>query len=397
MANDHLPGVVGDRIRFYRAAAHLTRSVVAGLVGITPDYLYQIERGQKLPTIPVLTQLAEVLRVEPGLLLNDVPPTDRGRPMTGASDTLHQALTHPSTSHASPPRLTDLRRDILHAWHTWQTSPHRYSELATRLPDLIADTEAALRQPDRRTSQRYAADLYGLLRTVTKRLGRTDLSLLVADRGMRAAEAADDPIRLAAARWNLTQVLLAEGDSKGAESLAVAARGSLDSLVAEGDPDFVALSGSLLLIAAIAAVRGGNSWLARDRLREAAPLAQQVGEQNACWTAFGPTNVAMHAVSIEVESGEAVEGLRLAGSVNHVQSPSIERRVAFLLEQAKGFGQRRDYASALVLLQTAENEAPEDIQYRPAAHRILRMVIERARRPVAQQAVRVATRAGLPV
>ncbi|MGH3516209.1 MAG: hypothetical protein ACRDQ7_02075 [Haloechinothrix sp.] len=105
----------------------------------------------------------------------------------------------------------------------------------------------------------------------------------------------------------------------------------------------------------------------------------------------------MYAVSIEVATGEAVEGLRLAEQVEHDRSPSIERRVAFLLDQAKGYQQRRDYASALLLLQTAEAEAPEDMRYRPAAHQILRAVTERGRRSVAQQAVRLACRAGLPL
>jgi hypothetical protein len=80
--------------------------------------------------------------------------------------------------------------------------------------------------------------------------------------------------------------------------------------------------------------------------------AYGIRERNTCWTAFGPTNVAMYAVSVEVESGEAVGGLRLAEKIDHDQSPSIERRVAFLLDQAKGYGQRRDYASALLLLNT---------------------------------------------
>lgn len=32
---------------------HQTQAVVAGLSGITTDYLYQIERGKKLPALPV--------------------------------------------------------------------------------------------------------------------------------------------------------------------------------------------------------------------------------------------------------------------------------------------------------------------------------------------------------
>lgn len=37
--------------------------MVAGLAGITADYLYQIEHGMKLPTVAVLTKLAGVLGV----------------------------------------------------------------------------------------------------------------------------------------------------------------------------------------------------------------------------------------------------------------------------------------------------------------------------------------------
>jgi hypothetical protein len=105
----------------------------------------------------------------------------------------------------------------------------------------------------------------------------------------------------------------------------------------------------------------------------------------------------MYAVSVEVESGEAVEGLRLAERIEHDRSPSIERRVAFLLEQAKGYQQRRDYATALLLLQAVETEAPEDMRHRPAAHDLLRTVAERGRRSVSLQASRLAARVGLPL
>jgi hypothetical protein len=54
----------------------------------------------------------------------------------------------------------------------------------------------AERASKRQAAHGCASDLYGLLPTVTKRLGRIDLSLLAADRAIRAAEAADDPLRL---------------------------------------------------------------------------------------------------------------------------------------------------------------------------------------------------------
>ncbi|GAA4669466.1 helix-turn-helix transcriptional regulator [Amycolatopsis dongchuanensis] len=222
--NDQPTAVVGERVRFYRTAAHKTKTVVAGLAGITPDYLYQIERGQKLPTVAVLAQLAEVLGVEPGDLLRREPVTKRQRAEEVAANAIYRALTVRRDPPECMPPLPDVQREVLAAWRTWQTSPRRYSTLTAELPGLIADVETVVRSAElagRRAAHGCAADLYGLLRTVTKRIGRVDLSLLAADRSIRAAEAADDPIRLAGARWNLTQVLLADSQAAEAEDVAM--------------------------------------------------------------------------------------------------------------------------------------------------------------------------------
>ena len=403
MSDDRLAQMIGERVRFYRTASRRTKAVVAGLAGITPDYLYQIERGQKVPTVALLTQLAVVLKVSIGELLGGQPEREAKHSKAAASDAIYRALTSPIMTNDEPPNLRKLRRGVQEAWRIWQTSPYRYSQLTQQLPALIIDIEAAVRKcqaeraSTRRAAHGCASDLYGLLRTVTKRLGRIDLSLLAADRAIRAAEAADDPLRLAASHWNMTQVLLADGAPEAAQFVAIKAAENLQPLMRNGIQHAIALYGSLILLEAVAAARNGDSWTARDRVRQAAPLAEKTGECNAYWTAFGPTNVAMYAVSVEVEAGEAVEGLRLAEQVEHGRSPSIERQVAFLVDQAKGNEQRRDFASALTLLITAEREAPEDMKYRAGAHNILRAIVQRGRRQVAAEASRLALRIGLPV
>jgi transcriptional regulator with XRE-family HTH domain len=397
---DYVAEMIGERVRFYRTASRRTKTVVAGLTGITPDYLYQIERGQKVPAVAVLAQLADVLGVSVGQLLGENPGQEPQRVKTNAGEAIYRALTNPV-----PPAtdgvldVSELQNRVLDAWQMWQTSSRRYSQLTTRLPGLIADIESATRnEADTwRVVHGCASDLYGLLRTVTKRIGRIDLSLLAADRAVRCAEAADDPLRLAAAHWNMAQVLLADGTPEGAEVVAIHAAEQLKPPMADGDVQAMAVYGALTLLAAVAAARNGDAWTARDRVRQAAPLAERTGECNAYWTAFGPTNVAMYAVSVEVESGEAVEGLRLAERIDHDRSPSIERRVAFLIDQAKGYQQRRDFATALTVLHAAEHEAPEDMQYRPAAHTVLRTVVQRGRRHVAAEASRLALRIGLPL
>lgn len=404
-----LARAIGARVRSARAGNRQTQVVVAGLTGITTDYLYQIERGKKLPTLSVLTQLAKVLNVPTSTLLAE-PCTPVARPRADVdSDTgkaLHRALTQPGPA-SEPPVLPELHDQVRSAWRVWQTSPHRYSKLGTQLPILItavkrAEQLSSAEDPplERRNACRCAADLYGLLRTVAKRVGRADLSLLVADRAIRAAEAADDPLRLAAAQWNLAHVLLAEDEPGGAESIAMCAADALSPLLQENGEsalDAAALVGALTLLGAVAAVRHGQVWTARERIRQVAPLAQRTGERNVHWTAFGPTNVAMHAVNVEVEAGDTAEGLRLAENVVHDRSPSIERRVAFLLDQAKGYSQRKDFGSALALLQVANREAPEDVANRPTSRRLLTTVIQRGRRGVAAEAAHLAQAVGLDV
>lgn len=397
--DEELARAFGERVRFARKGNHQTQAAVAGLSGITTDYLYQIERGKKLPTLPVAVQLAQVLRVPLSSLLDEAPVGTKAAPPLDAGTAIHRALTWaPSTT--TPPDIADLHSQVKAAWGTWQSSERRYSKLGNQLPALITATEQLrLTNGDQESDHRAqycAADLYGLVRTVAKRVGRVDLALLAADRGIAAAETSGDPVRLAAANWNLAQVLLAQAEPEGAEAVALRAAEALGPHSGD-DLNALAVQGSLLLQAAMASVRLGKPWVARDRVREVFPLAQRTGEHNVCWTAFGPTNVAIFAVSVEVEAGDTSEGLRLAERIAPDPSLSIERRVAFHLEQAKGYNQRQDYAGALVMLQAASVEAPEDIRYRPAARKALHTVVQRGRGTVARHAARLATRLGVPV
>ncbi|HEY0583512.1 MAG TPA: helix-turn-helix transcriptional regulator [Chloroflexota bacterium] len=395
-----LAAALGERVRFARQQRHQTQAVVAGLAGITTDYLYQIERGKKLPTLPIVLQLARVLRVSVSDLLGDPRPAERPIAPLEAGTAIHRALTQPLTGDDGV-AVDTLHSEIRAAWRTWQGAPQRYTRLAGQLPALITATERLRRTTDgipsrARDAQRCAVDLYGLVRSVAKRVGRVDLALLAADRGVASAEAAGNPVRLASARWNLVHVLLAQGQPVEAEAVARHATEALDGVVGD-DLDALALQGSLRLLAAVANVRQGKAWAARDQVRSVIPLAARTGERNVCWTAFGPTNVAMYAVSVEVEAGDTSEGLRLAEGIEPKPSLSIERRVAFHLEQAKGYNQRQDYAGALVMLQAASVEAPEDIKYRPAARAALNIVVQRARGQVARHAASLATRVGVPV
>ena len=377
---------------------------MAGLAGITDDYLSQIERGLKTPTIALLHRIARILGVPTSALLGE-PRLDSDELEPPAISAIHGALLAYGTpgTNTGPVALNDLRQRVGDAWVSWQSSPTRYTTTGPVLPDLIHHVEQATRLFDgwdeaeeRREAFRLAADLYFLLRTFCKRVGRLDLSLLVADRAARAAEAADDPLRMVAATWNLGHVLLADNQLDGAEDVTIRAAEELELHLADSDLRFHVMYGALQLVAAIAAVRKGNSWIARDRLREKArPVAERTGEGNVYWTAFGPTNVGLHEISLEMEAGEAAEALRLADRVDPSQSPSIERRVTFLLELARCYDQRREDPAVLLHLLSAEREAPEDLRFNVIARELVRGLVKRARPSYAAEARGLATRIGL--
>lgn len=395
---------IGERLRFYRQGRNKTQAVVAGLAGVTEDYLSQIERGMKTPTIGLLHKFARILGVQVSVLLGE-PEFEQNGTIHPVASLLNRAmLSHGGTTSGASIDVAGLRGRVDAAWEIWQTSPNRYTQGAEILPELVSDVQKAARSfqaageaTERREVARLSSDMYFLLRTFAKRIGRTDLSLLAADRAIAAAYEADDPLRIAAAHWNLGHILLAQNEAEAAEETAMHAIEELKPRLEEGD-DWVALHGSLWLVASVASVRQGDSWTARDRLREQAlPAAQATGEGNVMWTVFGPTNVNLHAMSVEMESGESAEGLSIADRIDVTHSPSLERQTTFYLELARLHDQRRDDAAVLLHLMSAEASGPEDMRYNLLARDLVRGLLKRARPTLAPQVQALAKRIGLVV
>lgn len=392
---------IGDRIRHYRGGRR--QDAVAGLVGISPDYLSQIERGLKVPSLPILYALAQELGVPTAALLSEHPPAEEEMTDTAEAAVGRALLGYGPARSTEPVPAAVLRDRVEAAWQNWQTAGNRFTRAAETLPGLVADVEHALRAAragadavERRAVLRAAADLYCLLRSYLRRTGRVDLATIAADRAMRAAEDADDPLRIAAAQWNLGHVLLAANQPAEAEELALRAA---EQVAAARMPEVerAAMGGALQLVAVVGSARRRRWWEARERLTEhAAPAARKVPDaSNIGWTVFGPTNVALHAMSIDMEAGEAGEALHTADAIDTSVLPSLEREFTFGLEVAACHSQRRDDAGALLALTGLESIAPEDLARTPLARQLVLTVIRRARAMHARQAEQLAVRIGL--
>ncbi|MEV4837836.1 helix-turn-helix transcriptional regulator [Nonomuraea sp. NPDC049486] len=392
---------VGERIRFWREKRQRTQAAVAGLCGITEEYLSQIERGLKVPSLQVLYGLALELSVPVAALLGDGRDESPSENAYVADSVVTALIGYGPKTHTEPVTAPELRERVESAWRIWQTSPKRFTEAGAILPELIRDTENAIRahrlSPDsaaRRDIHRAAADLYFLLRSYCRRAGRIDLSLMVADRALRSAEEADDPVRSAAAKWNLGHVLLAEGEHEGAQQTAIQGIEALHDLPKNGDA--LAMVGALELVAVVADARRKKWWQARERLSgNASQRAAEAGEGNIMWTVFGPTNVELHIVSIEMEAGEAAEALRVADQIDTSHLPSIERRFTFLLEVARCYDLRREDPAVLVHLLDLEAISPEDLARNPLAREMVCRLRRRVRPTYRRQVEALAERLGI--
>ncbi|MEU0937547.1 helix-turn-helix transcriptional regulator [Embleya sp. NPDC005971] len=392
---------IGERVRFYRTRRGRTQAAVAGLAGIAEDYLSQIERGLKTPTIAVLHTLAKELAVPTSALLGEPQQAQEDRVRSGLDEVEKALMGLRPLSADSLPDLPALRDRVETAWRTYQSSPTRFSDTGLLLPPLIADVDNALRTRkapgetrQRRDAHRIAADLYALLRTYCKRTGRMDLSLLAADRARRSAQEADDPLRMATSDWNLGHVLLADGEPEGAELVARRAAAELGDW--QTSPDLAALYGSLHLVVAVALTRRRRWWEARSVLREhAAPAARITGDGNVQWTVFGPANVLMHEVSIEMEAGQTGAALRIAQGVDPYAMPSIERQATHLLELTRCYEQRREDPAVLLHLKEAERVAPEDVHNSLLVRELVRGLRQRARPSYSREVAALAARMGM--
>jgi transcriptional regulator with XRE-family HTH domain len=392
----------GALVRLYRIERRMSTVSLATYAGITVRYLEMIEADSKTPSVPVLRKLAKVLGVRTSALLGEAPSEAHEGPVNPRLAEVERALfTYRSlrlTDGAELPSLAELNERINTGWEAWFTSPTRYSDVLRMLPELIVGSERAVHEHERSVDAcRQASEVYQLARPVLKKLGRVDLCGMVSDRAMRYSEETEDPLLIAAATWTLGHALLSDDMPAGALDIAMKGSEALEPWLPNGTPEHFSLYGGLLLVATIASGRTGDPWRARELLREPVRrAAEQVGDgHNYYHTVFGPTNVAIHRVTIEQETGELSEALRLADEVDITRIPSLGRQTEHLYQLARAYECKGNDTAVFVHLLKAERLCPEDFQRSYIARNLVTTLVKRAKPSYAPDVREFAARIGL--
>ncbi|MFF1702381.1 helix-turn-helix domain-containing protein [Streptomyces sp. NPDC058252] len=378
---DHLS--IGERIAFYRKRRGYTQEVLAGLVGRSTDWLAKAESGRrKPPRIDMLAELARILRVPLGDLVgqsmlvederqqDDVPAV---RDALMSPRRLSRLLFGPEAD-AQLPTAAPAAVRVEKAWSDYQGG--RLGSVIAALPALLQaaqglEERAGRHDEDSHDCWAVSARTHHLAATTLAKIGESDISWLAAERAMQAADASEDPLVLASAARSGTHALLANGRYEAAMELGDATANWLAPQVAESDPAALSLLGMIHLRAAVAAARHQDRPTATRLLDRAEVLADDLGSDENYWqTGFGPTNVLLHRLSIELDLDNVayvVENGRI--NVDHMPQ---ERSVSHRIDFARALSLAGHGDDAFAELRKAERASPQLVRNNPRVRETLR-------------------------
>lgn len=197
-------------------------------------------------------------------------------------------------------------------------------------------------------------------------------------RAMAAALEADDPDVVAAASWNLGMILSAKGYIDEVRGVVQHALDDLRPHMDRPTEQRLAVWGGLHLLGATEAARDDRDAEAWRMLDVAEKVAARTGETNHHRLVFGPTNVAVHRVSVSVELGRTQEALDLAERVAIDAAPAVERRLTHRLDVARSYTRKRNDLAAMHMIQHIHRESPEELVHSVLAREVLRELMGRA-------------------
>lgn len=375
----------------YRRRRGLSQAALAGLIGRSESWLSQVERGiRSVDRLSVLLDIARILHVDVESLIGrpwQLAPN--GGAVAQGLDVVRQVMTRYDhllgVDVPNMPPLHELGVQVARFHQDYQAA--RYETVICQLPELIMVIDGIPRMAaaeERRDALcTYVSAYVGAAKLLTK-LGVTDLAVVAADRAATIAVEADSLSARGMAAYQVVCALLRDDHTDEAERLAVSMAEKLYGSATAETPKLASVAGALWLIAAIAAARRTDRGEAWARLDAAERLAELLGEDaNHAWTAFGPTNVRIHRVSVAAELGDPGEALRAAADVDPTRMAEClrSRRAQVSLDLAWAQAQRKRDAEATLHLLEAERAAPEAIRYNVMVPDLVREMLARTRRP----------------
>jgi hypothetical protein len=213
---------------------------------------------------------------------------------------------------------------------------------------------------------------------------------------MTAAEQSGRPARAAAAAWRLTHVVTGRRQPEQALALAMIAAAALERVM-QPVPEQLSVYGALHLAAATSAAAVYDRATAASLLETARGIADETGDGNYMGTAFGHANVAMHAIAVALQLGDAKTAVETGEALDPGSLPAActGRRTQLRLDLARAYAMRKQDAAAVNLLLAAERLSPQLVRHDARTRDVLTMLLRREHQPSTPGLRPLARRAGV--
>ncbi|MFE9246153.1 helix-turn-helix domain-containing protein [Nocardiopsis sp. NPDC006938] len=358
-------------MQHYRTRNGQTRAVLGGLVGRSAEWVKAIETGRlKVPRLPLLLRLAEVLRIDDLAVLTGeerLSATTFTRDTHEALPKIRDALTtyRLTLPDREPPTAQRLEDRVRQAWQLWHANPDHRTQVSRVLPGLLADLQTTARVVEGNERRRILAAMaqtYHLAQLYLSFQPAQELVTLTGDRAMAAAQDADDPHAIAVASWYMNHVFRDAGERH--EARVDLAMNAADLLRPENGTEDLARWGLLQLAAALSFAkvgRSGDAWRFWDQADRA---ARRLGDHYAHpFLIFGRSMVDAYAVTINVDLFKSGTAVRTAGIIDLAAIPSATRRSFHIIESARAHSLQGEEVAVVHLLAKAFEESPETARY----------------------------------
>jgi len=295
------------------------------------------------------------------------------------------------------PSLDFLRAPARSAYQAYQAT--RYDAAGRILPGLIRRVETAARTEGSASPAACAvrARVYDTTAALLSRVGEPFLAWAAADRALFAAGQSGDPLLAAASAWRMSYMITGRKHPQEALELAMAAAAALGSATRTLSSEWLSVCGALHLAAATAAAAVFDRATTESLLATARGIADRTGEANHMGTAFGPVNVAIHAISASLRLGDPRTAAQTGEALDLAAMPPglVGRRTQVNLDLARAYAMTRKDAAAVNLLLAAERLSPQLVRYDPATRDVIIELLRREHRPSTPELRPLARRAGV--
>jgi transcriptional regulator with XRE-family HTH domain len=394
---------IGERVAWYRRRRGMSQEVLAGLMGRTVDWVSKIENNRaELDRLSVIKSLADALDVtlgdlvaEPSLVEWTRDSGTRTLPALRAAIMSYRLITPFGGTGpvVEPPNMDVLDQEVSVLWAAFQAA--RFGYVATRLPVLLGRAQAAtevLAGYVLVRAYRLLGLTYQLAAVQLTKFGEAELAWIAADRGLVAAHKTGDPVVIGSLFRSVTHALLSAGRYREAVQLTEDTAVYLQPHLGTPSAELLSVYGTLFLAGSMAAARASDAAATRMFLREADEVARRLGhDANHLWTAFGPTNVAIHRVATAAELGDIQVAIDLGPRVDTSAMP-MERRIRHAIEVARAYSAWNRVDDALSTLLDAEQMAPEQVHYHMLSRQLALTWIRNQRGRPSQALINLARR-----